>query len=200
MTSTEPRPIVVGISGASGSVLAKETVDALLRRRVPVLCTASNAARQVWSEEMDEPFRSVLGEWQEDPNFTYYGAGDMRAPIASGTVPTGGMVIVPCSVATVAAVAHGFTTNLLQRAADVCLKERRRLVVVPRETPLSAIHLENMTRLAQLGVTVLSPEPAFYLRPRTIEDVVAFIVGRILVALEVAGEMDKHLQYLPKSE
>ena len=200
MEEQTTKPVVVGISGGSGVVMARETVDQLLSRRVPVVCTASGAARQVWSEEVEDSFQDVLSMWREDPNFTFHPVGDLKAPIASGTFPTHGMVIVPCSMATAAAVAHGMATNLLQRAADVCLKEGRKLVVVPRETPFSAIHLENLLTLARLGVTVLSPQPAFYLQPRTIQDVVEFVVSRILVALGVAQELDQRLQYHRRSE
>ena len=200
MEEDETKPVVVGISGGSGVIMAKATVDQLLARRVPVVCTASGAARQVWSEEMEESFHDVLSAWQEDPNFTYYPIGDLRAPIASGTYSIQGMVLVPCSMATVAAIAHGMASNLLQRSADVCLKEGRKLVVVPRETPLSAIHLENLLTLARLGVTVLSPQPAFYLQPQTLQDVVEFLVERTLKALGVTQELEERHQYHRRSE
>jgi 4-hydroxy-3-polyprenylbenzoate decarboxylase len=189
------KPVIVGISGASGSLLAKETVDELLRREVPVIGVCSNDARLVWQEEMDEPFSETLAQWREHPHFTHYSIGDMRAPIASGTYPTRGMVVVPCSMNSIASLAHGLTGNLLLRAADVCLKERRRLVVVPRETPLHAVHLENMLTLARLGVTVLPPEPAFYMKPAGVLDIVRFVVGRILVALEIDDSLDERFQY-----
>ena len=189
------RPVVVGISGASGSILARETVDELLRREVPVILVCSNDARLVWEEEMDGSFSETLSRWREDPHFTHYGIGDMRAPIASGTYPTHGMVVVPCSMASIASMAHGLATNLLLRTADVCLKERRPLVVVPRETPLHAVHLENMTTLARMGAVVLPPDPAFYLKPRTIGDIVRFVVGRELVALGIDESLEEGLQY-----
>ena len=188
-------PVVVGISGASGSVLARATVDELLRREVPVILVCSNDAKLVWQQELDESFADTLSRWREDPHLTYYSIGDMRAPIASGTYPTLGMVVVPCSVTSIAAMAHGIANNLLLRAADVCLKERRRLVVVPRETPLHAIHLENLTKLAQMGVMVLPPEPAFYLKPETVDDVVRFVVGRIIVAVGIEEALEEGLQY-----
>lgn len=193
-------PVVVGISGASGSAMARRTIDRLLEMEVPVVATCSSAARQVWQEEMAEPFRDVLEAWLEHPLFTYYPIGDLTAPLASGTYATRGMVVVPCSMATVAAVAHGLVTNLLHRAADVCIKERRRLVLVPRETPLSAIHLENLLTLARLGVTVLSPEPAFYLRPKSVDDIVEFVVERALLAVGVLPAMSDKLTYHPRSE
>ncbi len=192
---TEKRPVIVGISGASGSVLARETVNALLDREVPIILVCSNDAKLVWQEEMEESFNETLSRWHEVPHFTSYSIGDMRAPIASGTYPTHGMVVVPCSMGSIASMAHGLANNLLLRAADVCLKERRRLVVVPRETPLHAVHLENMLALARMGVVVLPPEPAFYLRPDSVEDIVRFVVGRILVALDIDEGLDEAFQY-----
>ena len=193
-------PVVVGISGASGSILAQRAIGALLERDVPVIATCTSAARMVWQEEMDESFGSSLAQWQESPNFSYYPIGDLKAPIASGTTRIAGMVVIPCSTGTVAAIAHGISTNLLQRAADVCLKERHRLVLVPRETPLSPIHLENMLSLARLGVTVLPPEPAFYLRPKSVEDIVDYVVAKALDALGLDDFMGDRLRYQRRSE
>ena len=189
------RPIVVGISGASGSLMARETVDELIRRDVPVIAVCTNDAKLVWQEEMDSPFSESLSRWREHPHFTDYSIGDMKAPIASGTYPTLGMVVVPCSMGSIAAMAHGMASNLLLRAADVCLKERRKLVVVPRETPLHMVHLENMLALARMGVVVLPPQPAFYLKPDSIQDIVRFMVGRILVALGIDDTLDERFQY-----
>ena len=165
-----------------------------------MVATCSSAARQVWQEEMSESFRDVMEAWQEHPLFTYYAIGDMKAPLASGTHSALGMIVVPCSMATLAAIAHGIGTNLLHRAADVCIKEGRKLVLVPRETPLFVIHLENMLTMARLGATVLSPEPAFYLRPETIEDVVEFVVQRALMAVGVLTGMGDDLTYHRRSE
>ena len=193
-------PVIVGISGASGSAMAERTIGALLEREVPVIATCTNAGRMVWQEEMETPFNAALARWQESPHFTYHPIGDLKAPIASGTTRTSGMVVVPCSTGTLAAIAHGLSSNLLQRAADVCLKERRRLVVVPRETPLSPVHLENMLALARLGVTVLPPEPAFYLRPQSLDDVVEYVVAKSLEALGLDGFMGDELRYLRRSD
>ena len=193
-------PVVVGISGASGSILAKRAIGTLLERDVPVIATCTSAARMVWQEEMEESFGSSLAQWQESPNFSYYPIGDLKAPVASGTTRIAGMVVIPCSTGTVAAIAHGISTNLLQRAADVCLKERHRLVLVPRETPLSPIHLENMLSLARLGVTILPPEPAFYLRPKSVEDIVDYVVAKALDALGLDGFMGDRMRYQRRSE
>ena len=188
-------PVVVGISGASGSILAKRTIDALLNRQIPVIATCSAAGRMVWQEEMDETLQSSIARWKEYPEFSFHVAGDLKAPIASGTTPTLGMIVTPCSTATVAAIAHGISSNLLQRAADVCIKEGRKLVLVPRETPLSAIHLENMLTLSKLGVTILPPEPAFYLRPKSTEDIVDYVVAKTIDALGLPGFMEDRLRY-----
>jgi 4-hydroxy-3-polyprenylbenzoate decarboxylase len=188
-------PVVVGISGASGSMMALATVEELLRRDTPTALVCSNAGRLVWQEELDVSFTETLTVWQEHPKFTFYPINDLRAPIASGTYPTSGMVMVPASMNSIASVANGLSSNLLLRAADVCLKENRRLVLVPRESPLHSIHLENMLKLARMGAVVLPPEPAFYLKPQSVEDVVRFIVGRIMVALNLDQALPDDLQY-----
>ena len=190
--------VIVGITGASGSVLALNTIDELLVREVSTTVVCSNSARLVWQEELGCSFNDNLVEWQENPYFNFHSINDMQAPIASGTHPTKGMVIVPASMNTVASIAHGITGHLIHRAADVCLKERRRLVLVPRETPLHSIHLENMLSLSRMGAIVLPPEPAFYLKPQGLEDIVRFVVNRILVALEVQDVLPEDLRYTEK--
>ena len=189
------RPVVVGITGASGAVLAQHTIDALLQEGVPVIASASRAARMVWSQEMSESFGAAMERWDDSDAFAYHSPSELAAPIASGTFPTRGMVIVPCSMATAAAVASGLSDNLIRRAADVTIKERRPLVIVPRESPLSAIHLRNLTRLAEVGATIIPPEPAFYLGQQTIEDVAEFVAQRALLALGVRSELPEGLRY-----
>ena len=188
-------PVVVGMTGASGAVLARATIELLLAMNLPVIATASAAARMVWREELEESFGSALERWTDSGRFTYYPIGDLAAPIASGTFRTLGMAVVPCSMGTVAAIAQGLSDNLLRRAADVCLKERRHLVLVPREAPLNAIHLQNMADLARLGVTVLPPVPAFYLGQRTIDDVVDFTAHRTLMALGLIDTLPDGMRY-----
>ena len=188
-------PVVVGITGASGAVMARSMVDALLRRDIPTVALCSNAGRLVWQEEMGEHFNDTLIEWQEHPAFTHYQINDLRAPVASGTYPTAGMVIMPASMNSIASLAGGLSGNLLLRAADVCLKERRPLVLVPRETPLHSIHLNNMLTLSQMGAVVVPPEPAFYLKPQSIEDIVDFVVARVFVALGLDQAMPEKMQY-----
>ena len=189
------RPVVVGVTGASGAVLAQHTIDALLQEGVPVIASASRAARMVWSQEMSESFGAAMERWHDSGAFTYHSPSELAAPIASGTFPTRGMVIVPCSMATAAAVANGLSDNLIRRAADVTIKERRPLVVVPRESPLSAIHLRNLTTLAEVGATIIPPEPAFYLGQQTVDEVAEFVAQRALVALGVRSEMPEGLRY-----
>ena len=189
------KPVIIGISGASGAILARSTVDELLTRDIPTIVVCTNAARLVWQEELEVPFAETLSEWQEQPLFSYYALGDLRAPIASGTFATAGMAIVPCSMNSIASIAHGLANNLLLRAADVCLKERRKLVVVPRETPLHSTHLENLLTISRAGGVVLPPEPAFYLKPKGIEDISRFVAQRVLVALGIADELPPDLQY-----
>ena len=190
-----PMSVIVGITGASGSVLALNTVDELLRRDVATTVVCSNSARLVWQDELETPFIDTLVEWQENPKFIFYSANDMRAPIASGTHPARAMVVVPASMNTIASIAHGITSHLIHRAADVCLKERRRLVLVPRETPLNSIHLENMLTLSRLGAVILPPEPAFYLKPQGVEDIVRFVVSRVMVALNLDEALPEEFQY-----
>jgi 4-hydroxy-3-polyprenylbenzoate decarboxylase len=193
--------VVVGITGASGAVMARSMVDALLRRDIPTVALCSNAGRLVWQEEMGEHFNDTLIEWQEHPAFTHYPINDLRAPVASGTYPTAGMVIMPASMNSIASLAGGLSGNLLLRSADVCLKERRPLVLVPRETPLHSIHLNNMLTLSRMGAMVVPPEPAFYLKPQSLNDIVDFVVARVFVALGLDQAMPENMQYLgPEGE
>jgi len=195
MTGGNTNPVVVGITGASGAVMARATVDALLRRNISTVALCSNAGRLVWQEEMDENYNETLIEWQEHPSFVHYPINELRAPVASGTYPTAGMVIVPASMNSIASLAGGLSGNLLLRCADVCLKERRPLVLVPRETPLHSIHLENMLTLSRMGAVVIPPEPAFYLKPQGISDIVDFVVARIFMALGLDQTMPGDMQY-----
>ena len=194
------KPIIVGISGASGAAIAKATIDELLHREIPTVAVCSNGGKLVWQDELDVSFNQTLSEWQEYPMFEYYPINDLRAPIASGTFPTAGMVIVPCSMNSLASLAHGISNNLLLRSADVCMKEKRNLTIVPRETPLHSIHIENMLTLSKMGVTILPPEPAFYLKPSTIDDIVKFVVSRIFVSLQIDSELHNDLQYQQKAD
>ncbi len=177
--------IVLGISGASGVVLGIQTSRALLERGVQVHLVASRAACITALEELGwkAPFKDSLYDLLDEhlhSSLHYYDESDIGAKIASGSFRTSGMAIVPCSMATLAAVRVGLADTLLRRAADVTIKERRRLVMVTRETPLSVIHLENMAYLARLGVVIMPPVPAWYHRPQTLGDMQNQIVEKII--------------------
>ena len=145
----------------------------------------SDYGELMWHHEMHERFRDATARWSSHGELTVHRPQDVAAPISSGSYPVRGMLIVPCSMSTVGALASGAGTNLLHRAADVTLKEKRPLVIVPRETPLSIIHLRNLLTLAEAGATVLPPMPAFYLLPTSAADIVAALVDRMLQALGV---------------
>lgn len=174
--------IIVGITGASGSIYAKRLLEFLTGRDFEVHAVFSRTGEQVMRYECD------CGR-NDFPNVTWHEPDNMFASIASGSRPTDGMVVVPCSVNTLSNIAYGLSGNLLQRAAGVVLKEKRNLIVVPRETPLSTIHLEAMLRLAQAGATLLPASPAFYHRPRTIDDLVAQVVGKMLNLLRIPHDL-----------
>jgi len=177
------RKIVVGVTGASGAPYARRLLAVLAEREDVELgvCISETAAR-VWSLECG----GDLGEAVRVPLF---GVRDFDAPFASGSAGWHAMAIVPCSMGTVARVAHGISDSLLTRAADVMLKERRTLVVVPRETPLSVIHLENLAQLARAGAVVLPAMPSFYAKPQTLDDAIDTVVGRVLDHLGVVHDL-----------
>ena len=190
-----PGPVIVGITGASGALMSRFIVDELLRRDLPTAVVCSNAARLVWQEELDCNFNENLVEWQEHPAFVNYAINDLRAPIASGSYPAAGMALVPASMNSIASLANGISGNLLLRSADVCLKERRPLVLVPRETPLHSIHLENMLTLSRMGAVILPPDPAFYLHPTSVNDIVKYVVNKVLVSLGIDEALPEEMQY-----
>lgn len=195
MVKDNSHPVVVGITGASGAALARTTIDYILDRGYSVVASVSPAAKMVWRQEIDESFGDSIERWVDSGEFAYYPSGDLTAPIASGTFQTLGMVIVPASMSTVAAVAHGLSDNLIRRAADVCLKENRSLVLVPRETPLTHIHLDNMGILARMGATILPPQPAFYMRQQTIAELIDFVALRSLLALDIIEKLPEKWRY-----
>ncbi len=193
--STVDNPLVVGMSGASGSIIASKLVDALIERDVQVALIASHASRIVWKQEMDESFGEFIERTIQTGKVKNYQIGDIQAPMASGTYPIRGMVIVPCSMATVAALATGLSDNLLRRAADVCFKERRPITIIPRETPLSQLHLENLSKLANMGANIMPPQPAFYLKPKSLDEVVEFLVQRVLMACGITDVLPEDIRY-----
>jgi flavin prenyltransferase len=182
------KDLVVAITGASGAVYATRLLEVLVGCGRVVHLTVSPAGAQVLQTELGltvnlqdfEPRQLRLGAKQEAPGrIIYHHHQDFSAPIASGSFMTEAMVICPCSMGTLASVASGLSTNLIHRAADVHLKERRKLIVVPRETPLGSIQLENMKRLADVGAVILPAMPGFYHSPKSIADLVDFVVARI---------------------
>lgn len=182
----EPRPpIVVGISGSSGARLAIRAVEVLGELGIPIHITYTQACRQVWPDEVGHPIADDLARWKERYGARVFNPDDFRAPASSGSFRTGGMIVVPCSMRTVSAIAVGASSNLLERAADVTLKEGRPLVLVVRESPLSAIHLGNMLKLARLGVRIAPPLPQFYLRPQSVDELVDRMARRALAVLGI---------------
>ncbi len=188
-------PVIVGISGASGAVLAERTIERLLDLQWPVEVLATPAARIVWRQETLRQWGDDVRRWQARGPLVEHSPNNQAASIASGSYPVAGMIIVPCSMGTVASLAVGLATNLLLRAADVQQKEARRLVVVPRETPLAPVHLQNLLVLAQRGIRIVPPMPNFYKRPATLAEVVDFVAVRTLVALGVMDELDDQQQW-----
>ena len=193
MTGAGP-DLVLAMTGASGAPYAVELLRTLCRLGRTVHLTVSPSGAQVLREETGlsvdpkalDP--AVFGDLAPG-KVVYHRPDDFSAGIASGSFPTGGMVISPCSMSTLAAVAHGITTNLVTRAADVHLKERRKLILVPRETPLSLVHLENMTAVTRAGAVVLPAMPGWYHRPETLDDLVRFVVSRVCDQLGVANAL-----------
>ena len=170
------RRLIVGVSGASGSAYAVAALRAL--RDVPDVEThlvLSQQARQTIELETDSTAADL-----EALADVVHRDGDLAASISSGSFKTDGMLVIPCSIKTASAIAYGFNANLLVRAADVCLKEKRRLVLVVRETPLHLGHLRTLTQLAELGATILPPVPGLYARPKTVDDIIAHTAGKAL--------------------
>jgi 4-hydroxy-3-polyprenylbenzoate decarboxylase len=192
------RTITLAFTGASGMQFGLRLLECLLAAHVRVHLLYSSAAQVVARQECDltlpvQPREAtrVLGEryGAREGQLQVFSREDWLAPVASGSNPGDGMAVCPCSMGTLGAIAGGLADNLIERAADVMLKERRPLVLVARETPLSAIHLENMLKLARAGAVILPPAPGFYTRPQTIDDMVDFIVARVLDHLGVAHEL-----------
>jgi 4-hydroxy-3-polyprenylbenzoate decarboxylase len=180
-------PIVLAITGASGAPYGVRLLDVLARKGVPVwLIVTSHGARLLKAEcdigSIDDLRTATGGDWSSVRPFP---DGDRGALPASGSQRTAGMVVCPCSMGTVAAIACGTSRSLVERAADVTLKERRRLVLVPRETPLSLVHLRNLVTVTEAGAVVLPAAPGFYHRPTDVSQLVDFIVQRVLDLLEV---------------
>ena len=178
--------VIVGITGASGAIYGIRVVEELAARGVETHLVVSRWGRETIRLETDRDPASV-----EALATSVYRHDDLSAPISSGSFRADAMVIVPCSMKTAAAIAHGYSDDLISRAAAVRIKEKSTLVIVPRETPLSPVHLENLLRLAQLGVVVLPPMPAFYNRPTSVQELVDHTVGRVLDHLGIEHNLLK---------
>jgi flavin prenyltransferase len=187
------KPIVVAFTGASGVTYGLRTVQVLTAQGHSVELIVSEAARLVLREETEYPagaytraedFKSIFPD-ESLKLLKVHSPKDFTASVASGSYPTAGMIITPCSMGTLGAIASGISQNLIHRAADCMIKEGRRLVLVPRETPLSAIHLENMLKLARLGVRIVPAMPAFYSGAHGLEEMIDFMVGKTLDQLEI---------------
>jgi 4-hydroxy-3-polyprenylbenzoate decarboxylase len=180
----ETLPVLVGVSGASGALLARIAVRRLLARGDRLEVILSRAAYEVWRDELGGDIAADLAAMGTAEQLTVYAPDRFNVLPASGSHRTRGMIVVPCSMTTVGALASGSGDDLLKRCADVCIKEGRRLVLVPRESPMSAIHLRNLTTLAELGVRIVPPIPPFYRRPDTLDEAVEQIVDRVLQQLD----------------
>jgi 4-hydroxy-3-polyprenylbenzoate decarboxylase len=192
--SSANKPIIIGVTGASGLIYAVRTLRYLLQAQQKVELVASKATQQVWRAEhnLQMPAEPSKQEqfWREQADvwggeLICHGAGNVGATIASGSYRTLGMLVIPCSMSTVGKLAAGLSGDLLERAADVQLKEGRKLVLVPRETPLNVIHLRNLTTLAEAGARIVPAIPAWYHHPQTIEDLVDFVIARALDQFEL---------------
>lgn len=187
---------VVGITGASGSIYGIRLIEELLASGLEVHLVVTDAGWRVLKEELgwnaarrQDALAAKFGAALAEGRLRYYPNADIGASIASGSYKAEGMVIAPCSMGTLASIAHGISDDLLTRAADVAMKEGRRLILVPRETPLHAIHLENMLALSRLGVRMVPAMPAFYYGPQTMEDMIDFLVGKLLDTMGIGHQL-----------
>jgi flavin prenyltransferase len=191
--------LVLAMTGASGAPYGVRLLEVLLRAGRTIHLTLSPAGVQVLEEELARRVRldhfdvtDLLGaEAPAEGRVLYHDYRDFRSGIASGSFLTAGMVVCPCSMGTIAAIAHGLSQNLIHRAADVHLKERRRLILVPREMPLSLVQLRNLAACVEAGAVVAPAMPAFYTHPRSLQDLIDFVVGRICDQLGVEHELSK---------
>ena len=194
----DDKHIILAFTGASGAPYGIRLLEQLIKAGCRVDLLFSKAAHMVFAMETDLNLPSrpsdICGFFQERfgaqvDQLRVYGREDWTAPAASGSHTAKSMLVCPCTMGTLAAIAHGMSDNLIERAADVMIKERRQLILVPRETPFSAIHLDNMHKLALAGVTILPANPGFYYNPSSMDDLVDFIVARLLDHLEIEHQL-----------
>ncbi len=177
--------IIVCITGASGVIYAKRLLE-VLKDKVEIDLIISNSAKKIIKEELNI-------DWKELIKFAtnYYENDNFFSPIASGSNKFDVVIVIPCSMKTLSAIANGYSSNLIVRVCDIALKERRKLIIMPREMPLNSIHLENMLKLSNLGAVIMPPIPAFYHKPKNIDDIVNFVVGRVLDILGIENNLFK---------
>lgn len=187
--------LTIAITGASGVIYGKRLLEVLQNKKIETHLVISQAAKKIINHELGTSEKSL----EKLANHVYE-VNDWNSPIVSGSFKTDGMVIVPCSMKTAAGIANGFAVNVILRAADVMLKEKRKLVLVPRETPVNIGHLRNMLDLANRGVMIVPAMPAFYHRPKKINDLVDFVVGRILDLLEIDHNLYQRWQEVQKTD
>ena len=192
------RSIAIAITGASGAIYATRTMAALLERGCHLELVISDYGRRLLRDELGDAATvdkltdflvATYGGGVRNGTYTLYSNKDLGAKIASGSQGCEGMVVVPCSMKTLAGIAHGLSRNLVERAADVMLKERRTLIIVPRETPMSLPQLKNMTLCAEAGAMIMPAMPAFYQMPKTLDDLADFMAGKILSGLGFSHEL-----------
>jgi 4-hydroxy-3-polyprenylbenzoate decarboxylase len=197
-TDSRPRSVAVAITGASGAIYAMRTLAALLERGCHIELVVSDYGRRLLRDELGdtasidkliEYLDAKYGAAVRNGTITIYSNKDLGAKIASGSQGCGGMVVVPCSMKSLAGIAHGLSRNLVERAADVMLKERRLLIIVPRETPMSLPQLKNMVLCAEAGAMIMPAMPAFYQMPQTLDDLADFMAGKILSAFGFEHEL-----------
>jgi len=177
--------LIVGVSGASGAVLAKRLLEELKKRKVETHLVISGSGADLIKHELGSVDLSKLVSFSYKPD-------DFFAKISSGSFKTDGMVVVPCSMKTLGEIANGIGDTLLVRAAEVCLKQERKLILVPRETPLSLVDLKNLVAAKEAGCTIIPPVLAFYPKPKSVGDMVDFVVGKILDSLGIENSLYKH--------
>lgn len=194
--SKRPRQrLALGVSGASGAVLALRLAEAVLAAGWELEIVCSGFGRLMWRSELGRSFEEDLQALSAAGAVRAHKPGDLASPLASGSYPIDAYAVVPASMATVAALASGVGSNLIHRMGDVAIKERRRLLLAPRESPLSPVHLANLLRLSELGATIAPPMPAFYERPDSLDEVIEATVDRMLVWSGVKGALPPHRQW-----
>ena len=186
------KKIVIGITGASGSIYAKRMIEVLASQNINVHVISTDTGKKVFHYEMGIKLESWILELQKTyPHVKLEDNQNLFAGVASGSYGFDAVIILPCSMGTMAEISHGLSSNLLCRAADVALKESRDLIIVPRETPLNTIHLENMCHLSKVGAKIIPAMPGFYHHPQTMDDLINFVVGKVLSYLKIEHQLFK---------